>query len=318
MSDLVTFGETRVRLSPPQGSRLSRVDQFDVHVGGAESNVAVAASALGTETTWLSALPETALGERIAHALRGEGVDPRVTWTPDGRVGTYYFEPGGDPRGATVVYDRTGTPMRDVTPDDLAVDAVRDATLCFTSGITPALSDQAAATTESLLATAQEAGATTTLDVNYRSKLWTQAEARETLVDLFEHVELLFVAERDARNVLDGDGDGEAIARTLASTYDFDTVVVTRGEAGALAVSDGVVCEQPAFETDTIDPVGSGDAFVGGYLARHLDGESVSEALRWGAATAALKRTLAGDMATISASEIRAVLQQDGRDSIDR
>jgi 2-dehydro-3-deoxygluconokinase len=314
MSSLVTFGETMLRLSLPRGQRLSRVDSLDVHVGGAESNVAVAASTFGVEAAWLSALPATDLGERVEHALRGEGVEPVVTHMGD-RVGTYYFELGGAPRGGSVVYDREGTPIREVTSEDLPLERVRAADQFFTSGITPALSEQAAATTGQLLAIARDAGVPTAFDVNYRSKLWAPVEARATLTDLFPDVDVLFVAERDARDVLDCDGDPEAVARTLADHHDFETVVVTRGDAGALAVHDGAIHEQAAFETDTVDPVGSGDAFVGGYLAQRLRGESVPVALAYGTATAALKRTVEGDMARFDASEVAAVA--DGDDDAD-
>ncbi|MFC7132026.1 MULTISPECIES: bifunctional 2-dehydro-3-deoxygluconokinase/2-dehydro-3-deoxygalactonokinase [Salinibaculum] len=317
MTGLVTFGETMLRLSPPRGQRLSRVDGFDVHVGGAESNVAVAAANLGVDSAWCSALPDTALGERVVHALRGEGVEPLVTWTDTGRVGTYYLERGGRPRGQTVVYDRGETPVRELAPDDLPLARVRDADRCFVSGITPALSDQLAETTARLLETAADAGVATALDVNYRSKLWTTDAARETLTGLFPHVDALFVAERDARSVLDCEGDAEAVAAGLADDYGFETVVVTRGEAGALAVHDAVH-EQAAFETDTVDPVGSGDAFVGGYLAHRLDGGTVPDALAYGAATAALKRTMEGDMARVIPDEV-AALVADGEDGgIDR
>ena len=300
---LVTVGETMLRLSPPPGERLSRVDRFDVHVGGAESNVAVAAAALGLDAAWLSALPETPLGERIAHALRGEDVTTHIRWTDEGRVGTYYFEPGSHPRGGAVHYDRTGTPIRDVTPAELPTGPITDATCLFTSGITPALSDQLANTTEHLLEMAGEAGVQTALDCNYRSKLWTPAEARETLTALFSAVDTLFVPARDARAVLDCTGDAETIARTLADRHGFETVVVTRGADGAVALGD-TVHEQPAFDTDTVDPVGSGDAFVGGYLACRLAGGTVPGALEQGAATAALKRTIAGDMAVVSPAEV--------------
>jgi 2-dehydro-3-deoxygluconokinase len=315
MSELVTVGETMLRLSPPTGQRLSRVDSFDVHVGGAESNVAVAAANLGTESTWLSALPDSDLGTRVVHALQGEGIDTAVTWTESGRVGTYYLERGGAPRGDSVVYDRGDTPIRDVTPADLQTAPLRAADCVFTSGITPALSAQAATTTASLLETAQESGATTAVDVNYRSKLWTPADARETLTDLFSLVDILVVAERDAQTVLQYDGDSEAIARSLAADYEFETVVLTRGESGALAVGDGLV-EQPAFETDTVDAVGSGDAFVGGFLARRLDGAGLADALETGAAAAALKRTVMGDMAQFDPADIAAVINDD--DAIDR
>ena len=313
MTDLVTFGETMLRLSPPPGTRLSRADELAVHAGGAESNVAAVASNLGLETAWLSALPASPLGERVVSALRGEGVEPLVAWTDSGRVGTYYFEPGPSPRTPTVVYDRADTPIREVTPADLPVVRVRDAAAFLTTGITPALSEQAAETARRLLESAREAGTWTVLDVNYRAKLWGPAAARETLADLFPAVDVLLVAERDAREVFGHEGDPEAVARAFDG---FETVVLTRGQEGALAVHDGVVHDRPAVPVDTVDPVGSGDALVGAYLAERLSGGSVPDALAHGVAAAALKRTVAGDVATVSPGEVEAVL--DDETGIDR
>lgn len=318
MSSLVTFGETMLRLSPPRGERLSRVDSLDVHVGGAESNVAVAASALGLDATHLTALPDSDLGDRILHALRGEGVETRVALTDDGRVGTYYFERGATPRDPVVVYDRGNTPIRDLTPAGLPLSVVREADLFFTSGITPALSDQAAATTAELLETARDADVPTAFDVNYRAKLWSPTEARETLTDLLPLVDRLFVAERDARQVF-GHGDApETVARSMADRHDLEAVVITRGENGALALHDGEVHERTAFETDTVDPVGSGDAFVGGYLARRLHGGTVRDALDHGTAAAALKRTVEGDMAVLDQEEVAALLESSDDGEIGR
>jgi len=318
MSELVTFGETMLRLTPPRGHRLSRVDRLDVHVGGAESNVAVGAANLGVDAAWASLLPATDLGERIAYALRGEGVEPLVTWTETGRVGTYYFERGGMPRGRDVIYDREGAPIREATPADAPVDRIRDAEVFFTTGITPALSEGLVETTGSLLETARDAGVTTAFDVNHRDKLWTPETARETLADLFPSVDVLFVAERDAREVLALDGDAERMARDLAAEYGFETVIVTLGEEGALAVHDGTVSRQETFPADTVDPLGSGDAFASGFLAERLDGTPVPDAMAYGAATAALKRTVEGDMARVSPAEVRALVEEGGKTNIER
>jgi len=108
MPDLVTFGETMLRLSCPPGERLGSTPRFEVHVGGSESNVAVAASQLDTEAVWLSKLPDSALGRRVATALRSRGVRTGVAWVdPDEyRLGSYYLERGSAPRGSKVEYDR--------------------------------------------------------------------------------------------------------------------------------------------------------------------------------------------------------------------
>jgi 2-dehydro-3-deoxygluconokinase len=313
MTDIATFGETMLRLSAPRGERLERVRDLDVRVGGAESNVAVAAARLGCETTWLSKLPASPLGRRVTGELRSHGVRAAVAWdgSDAARLGTYYFEHGGDPRGSDVLYDRQGASITTATPSELPVGAIEGADLFYTSGITPALSSTLADTTAALLKAARGAGSTTAFDLNYRSKLWSPETAGRAYTSLFPHIDVLVAAERDVNTCLDREGDAIEMANGLRREFDFETVVLTRGEHGSIAVHDGEVFEQEAYAADTFDPVGSGDAFVGGYLAHRTHGGSVADALAYGAATASLKRTVDGDVAAVTADEVDSVIGND-------
>ncbi|WP_433625942.1 bifunctional 2-dehydro-3-deoxygluconokinase/2-dehydro-3-deoxygalactonokinase [Halomicrococcus sp. NG-SE-24] len=311
MADLVTFGETMLRLSPPDRERIETTSTLELRAAGAESNVAIAAQRIGADATWTSKLPDSPLGRRVAAELRSHGIDAAVAWSDDGRQGTYYLEHGSTPRGTNVIYDRSDAAVTTTRPDDLPLSTVRDADWFHTSGITPALSSTLESTVADVLSTARDAGTTTSFDVNYRSKLWSPEEARATLTELFPAVDVLTTAKRDAREVLGREGDAESIARGLADDHDFETVVVTRGEDGALAFHDGAVFEQPAVETETVDPIGTGDAFVGAFVARRLAGDDVQTALEYGAATAAMKRTIPGDVAVVTREEVEAVVDAD-------
>lgn len=311
---LATFGETMLRFSPTNDERLETSDEFAVHVAGAESNVAVAAARLGIDSAWLSRLPDSSLGRRVARTLRGHGVDPLVDWTDEGRVGTYYLEPGAQSRTASVVYDRAGTPVRETTPDSLSTDRITAADAVHSTGITPALSETLADTTAELLALAGRADTTRVFDVNYRAKLWSPGEARETLSGLLDAVDVLVVADRDAATIFDRTGDPAAIARGFADSHDIELVVVTQGRAGATALEDGTVHTQSTFDSSDQYPVGTGDAFVGGLLAARLRGASLDRALSVAAATAALKREIPGDLATVDPADVDAVLDDSGRD----
>ncbi|EJN57383.1 bifunctional 2-dehydro-3-deoxygluconokinase/2-dehydro-3-deoxygalactonokinase [Halogranum rubrum] len=312
-AELVTFGETMLRLSPPAGERLETATELDFRTAGAESNVAIAAARLGVDACWLSMLPDSALGRRVTNEVQKHGVDPRVAWSVSSRQGAYYIEQGAKPRPTTVIYDRADAAITTAEPGDLDRDAVREAEVFYTSGITPALSETLEATTAKLLADARAAGTTTAFDLNYRAKLWSPADARTTYESLFCDVDLLIAAERDIRNVLGRAGDARVLATGLADDFDFETVVVTRGDEGALALHDGTVYDQPAFETETVDAIGTGDAFVGAYLSRHIAGDSVGDALASAAATAALKRTIKGDLAVVTPEEVERVLENEGR-----
>ena len=75
MFDIVAFGEAMVRMSPPDFKRLEQTTTLDLHIGGAELNVAVGASRLGLKSAWVSKLPENPLGRMIANKARELGVD---------------------------------------------------------------------------------------------------------------------------------------------------------------------------------------------------------------------------------------------------
>lgn len=312
MPDIVTLGEALLRLATPRGERLESTPQLNCRVGGAESNVAVTASRLGAETAWLSKLPDNPLGRRIERMVRSHGVEPVVSTSADGRLGTYYLERAGEPRGSSVIYDRANSAVTSATPAEFDVD-LEASEFVFTTGITPALSATLFETTEWLLS----ADTTTAFDLNYRSKLWEPADARTAYEQLLPAVDVLFAPERDVRTVWDLAGDAPSLAGELRDRFDCETVVLTRGSAGSLASTTTGTLHQEAFETETVDPVGSGDAFVGAFLARRVAGGSVESALQWGAAGASLCRTMVGDAARLSPGEIHSVLEG-ASTSIDR
>ena len=314
---LVTFGETMLRLTPPSGERLETATSLEFRTAGAESNVAITADRLGAPAVWLSKLPDSPLGRRVTNEVRQHGVEPRVTWVDEARQGVYYIEEGSTPRGTTVIYDRADAAITTATPSEIDEGAIADANVFYMSGFTPALSPTLAEMTADLLAAARQAGTTTAFDLNYRSKLWSPEEAKQQCESLFPDVDILIAAERDVNAVLDRDGAARTLATELAAEFDFETVIITRGEHGALAAHDGTTYEQAAFETDTVDAIGTGDAFVGAYLARRIAGDDISDALSYAAATAALKRTIEGDLAVVTPDEVGQVLEH-GRDGIDR
>lgn len=308
MTDLVTFGETMLRLSPPGDQRIETADEYVVRAAGAESNVAVAAQRLGLDATWTSKLPDSPVGRRVTGEIAGHSVETDIVWSDEGRQGTYYLESGEAPRGNNVIYDRADAAVTTATPKELPLDSIEDADAFHTTGITPALSETLESTTATLLDRASAAGTLTSFDVNYRSKLWSPTVARETLEQLFPNVDVLVVAQRDAENVLARTGSGADIARGLAEEFGFEVTIVTRGTEPAIAVSDDTVYEQPTFEATSAHPVGTGDSFVGGFLSQYVEGAGVTGSLEYAAATAALKRSIPGDIAVVTPAEVENVI----------
>jgi len=308
MTDLVTFGETSLRVSPAGGERLETAADARIRVSGTESNVAVAASAMGAETTWLSKLPESPLGHRVERALREHGVGTTVAWADEGRQSLEFAEPGVDPREGRRIQDREGAAIASVTPGELPMDRIQQADATFVAGSTLALSGSVVETAEAVLRAA--GGSVVAMDLDYSPGLWTPEEARETLEGVFDAVDVLVAAEDQARTVFDRTGEPRELAHAIASTRDFDVVVITRSERGALAWHDNVIHEQDGVDVEAVDPSGQHEAFTGAFLERLLDGAGAGEALSHGVACASLTRTLPGAMTTATREEVAALVAE--------
>ncbi|WP_096390784.1 sugar kinase [Halopenitus persicus] len=315
MTDLVTFGEATMRLSPPRGGRLETTPSLDVRVSGPESNAAVGAARLGVDAAWLSKLPASALGRRVVAALRSHGVRTGIAWTDAeaGRVGTVYEDRGAATHGTTAIDDRAGSAFTTVTPADLPDGVVESTDRVHTTGATLGVSDRARETALDLLEAAGEADVRRSLALRHRDRLWDAdrtAPADRVYREAFDHVETLFVSRSEARSVLSCEGDAVEIVHSLRTEFDLETVVLTRdgAETGAVAIDAGAVHEGPAYRVDSRDPSGTDDAFVAGFLTERIAGGSVPDALELGAATAALTGTIDGEAAIVSREAVDAVI----------
>lgn len=311
---MATVGEAMLRLSVPAGSRLEDAPSYQVDVAGAESNVAYALARVGLRSSWTSAIPRNPLGQRVALTLAGGGVDlSTVRWSDTGRLGVYFVEIGAAPRPTMVAYDRADSLMALATPDLFDWETVCNARLLHTTGITLGLSPQARSVGETAVQQAKGRGKRVSLDINYRARLWDTTAAAAAIRDVAHWVDIVICTAEDARDLFDARGEPEEIARSLQTMLDIETVVVTLGGAGALAIEGGTISFAPAYPVQTVDRIGAGDAFAAGLLWGVLDG-SVKVGLERGLAMSALKMGLYGDLFRFSAEDVHALLARPRRE----
>ncbi len=322
MPEVITFGEAMVRLSPPNFRRLEQARSLDVQVGGAELNTAVALARLSRSTAWVSRLTDNPLGRLIANHAREAGVSTEhVVWTSEDRVGTYYLEFGAAPRASSVLYDRKGAAIANVRPGMVPWEKVFAGARWFhVTGITPALSATAAETTREAMQAARAAGVSTSMDLNYRVKLWSQAEAGRCLGELMRLCDVLVTTEEDVERVFGIKGkDYEESAALTAKKFSLKAVAITLRENPlvwkntwtAMAYQDGRVLETRTYEVEIVDRLGAGDSFAAGLIHGLLDGD-LQKGLDWGVAASAIKHTIPGDFAWIARGEVEALLKGSG------
>jgi len=305
--DVVTFGETMLRLSAPNFSRLEEATSLDVRIGGSESNTAVALARLGLKVGWWSKLPPNPMGRRIENEIRRWGVDTSgMIWDemPNARAGLYFLDFGVAPRGIDVYYDRAASSASRITAHEIDADRIANARLLHLSGITPALSPYAAKAIVRAFDIAKEVGTRISFDINYRAKLWSAEEARRELEPLLSRVDVLLCPLSDAEALFDITGEGPEVARTFRENYGIGSVVITCGGDGAVACDDaGDWAATPFALGQVVDRVGAGDAFNAGVLMGYLQND-LKLGLEYGTAMAALKHTMPGDLLLSTRAEI--------------
>lgn len=302
---IVGFGEVMIRLSPAGQQAFGDSSTILMAAGGSEANVLAKLSCFSPhfQGELVTALNDDMAGRVIAAELHKHKIDTsHVRWTKDRRNGIYFLEQGIGPIVARVDYDRAGSAIAQLAPDEKLFDVLDGAAALFISGITPALSPACAANTELALKRARATGVPVFFDVNFRKKLWSAAEACKTLDHYLRNGRItgLITTETDARTVFGIDrgvddtspietliersrlvlGDLKARYAGQCQLYIITIRKRITNETGvwtsAALLPDGAYLVGDVFDYVILDRPGAGDScsagIVAGYLGIQRDG----------------------------------------------
>lgn len=337
---VVTLGEIMLRLSTPDYKRFVQADTFDITYGGGEANVSAALCNYGLQGVFVSKVPENPIGQAAINHLRRYGVDTSFIARGGERLGIYFLETGASMRASQVVYDRAGASIADADVADFDFDRIFEGADWFhTTGITPALSEKAAALTEAALKVARAKGITTSIDLNYRKKLWSKEKAREVMTHLCQYVDVCIGNEEDAETTLGFKAQqtdvtkGELhlegykdVFRQMKEKFNFKYIASSLRESysasdngwSALLYNGRDFYHTKKYQVRIIDRVGSGDSFASGLIYGLVTGMPFEEAAEFGVAASALKHTIPGDLNHASLSEVKTLMKGDGSGRVQR
>lgn len=340
---IITLGEIMLRLSTPNNERFIQADEFDVCYGGGEANVAVSLANFGYDTEFVTAVPDQAIGECAVAALRKYNVGTKYIAKCGDRLGIYFLESGSAMRASNVIYDRAGSSIATVSPDKFDFDKIfEDADWFHFTGITPAISDSAAALAKQALIAAKKAGVTVSVDLNFRKKLWTSEKAKSVMTDLMQYVDVCIGNEEDAEKVLGFKASNtdvtkgelnlagyEEVFNAMADAFGFKYIISSLRQSYSASnngwsacIMDGKTREfyhsKTYSVTPIVDRVGGGDSFAAGVICGLLDERSMKEALEFGVSASALKHTIPGDFNHVSRGEVENLMGGDGSGRVQR
>jgi 2-dehydro-3-deoxygluconokinase len=337
---VVTLGEIMLRLSTPDYKRFVQSDSFDVTYGGGEANVAAALCNYGLNGTFVSKVPANPIGQAAINHLRRYGVDTQFVARGGKRLGIYFLETGASMRASQVVYDRADASISEVDASEFDFDKIFEGADWFhTTGITPALSDKAAALTLAALKAAKAKGITTSIDLNYRKKLWSKEKARQVMTELCQYVDVCIGNEEDADTTLGFTSEGtdvtkgelnldgyKSVFKQMKEKFGFKYIASTLRESHSASdngwsalVYDGTeFYHTKQYEVRIIDRVGSGDSFASGFIYGLVTGMQLGDAAEFGVAASAIKHTIPGDLNHATLGEVQELVKGDGSGRVQR
>jgi 2-dehydro-3-deoxygluconokinase len=339
---VVCFGEIMLRLSPPGFERFFQSPSLQATFGGGEANVAVSLAHFGCDSHYVTRLPANPIGDAALRALRAEGVHIDHVLRGGDRLGIYFAESGASQRASTVVYDRAHSAVSALTPGTVDWGAVLQGARWFHwTGITPALGSGVAGCVREAIDAARTAGAAVSVDLNYRRKLWTEAEAQRVMRPLVHGLDLVIANEEDlqavlgvavahtdvTRGALDAAAYRDACA-TVAAEFDVARVAVTLRESQSASDNawsavlyerdGGTFHHSQRYALRIVDRIGGGDSFAAGLIFELMGGATAPRALAFAVAASALKHSIPGDFNRVSADEVRRLMAGDGSGRVQR
>jgi 2-dehydro-3-deoxygluconokinase len=340
MKKIVTFGEIMLRLAPEGYYRFVQAETFGATYGGGEANVAVSLANYGCAAKFVTKLPAHEIGQAAVNSLRKYGVDVSAITRGGDRIGIYYLEKGASQRPSKVIYDRAGSSIATASAEDFDWDNIFEGADWFHfTGITPALGKNIADICETACIKAKEKGITISCDLNYRKKLWTKAEAQETMTKLAKYIDVCIANEEDAADVFGIKADGTditggtlskdgyiGVAKKLTDKFGFKKVAITLRSSisandnrwAAMLYTDGKAYFSKEYLMHIVDRVGGGDSFGGGLIYASLEEYEPQEAIEFAVAASCLKHSVEGDFNMMSVSEVKTLAGGDASGRVQR
>ena len=313
---VVGFGDFLLRLMPPGYRRFGQTSSFNCYYTGAESNVCASLAVMGVPAAFVTRVPDNPIARTGLGELKRLDVDVSDVVFGGDRLGLYYLEKGASQRPSLVVYDRMHSGLTTARRRDFKWTSVlKGAGYFHVTGITPALGGELPAIVEDACRTARRLGVQVVCDLNYRSRLWTVAEAAATMPRIVRLADHLIANAWDAREILgvETDDDPARAAERMKKDYPrLKTVAMTFRTAAsasdnmlsALLHADGKAYRSREYAIHVVDRVGGGDSFAAGLIYGLVHALKPQEMVEFATAASCLKHSIELDVNLSTVPEI--------------
>jgi len=328
MPKIVTFGEVLLRLSTPDFQKIEQAQSFNATFGGTEMNVGASLVKFGFDATHVTCFPNNLMGQKAKAQLRFLGIDTSHVKLEGDRVGVFFLETGAVMRASQIVYDRMDSAFANLDADWFDWEEIlKGADWFHWCGITPALSEGAAKACLQAVKTAKKLGITVSSDIYYRSNLWKYGKTpQDILPEIASYSDIILASRKNIEEIFSLKVTAEKgkfleACKMLMADYpnikkviDTDRVQVSASHNqynAKMFTGEELIETEYQDITHIVDRIGTGDAFLAGFIYGQVVLKDDLQSLQFGVAAGALKHTIQGDQNLVTVPEVEAVMSGD-------
>ena len=325
MSKVLCFGEVLLRFSPNVNSFNDAAMPF--YVGGAELNVAMALSKWNIPVGYCTAMPSNFLSKEIAAFIASKKIDTSAIQYSGDRIGSYFLAQGKDMKNDSVVFDRVGSSFSTLQLGETNWKQIfKEVGWFHISAIAASLTQNVADVCEEAMAVAKSLGIPTSIDLNYRPKLWKYGKLPIDIIPkLVSYCDFLmgnmWAVEKMLGipcDIIDSEASSKE-ALIIAATNSIDKLKINFPTVKTVAYTfrlettyyallhqneNHYISKEHTMDA-VIDKVGSGDCFMAGLLYGTLNKLKPIETVNFAAAAAVGKLYEKGDATSQTITQIK-------------
>jgi len=305
MNLVLSFGEILIRQQSLGDTFFDKNNnRLEIFPGGSEANVAASLGQMGDNVAYCSGFPQNALSNEILNILEGLYVDTAKVIHAGDRLGTYILMSANGLSKGEVIYDRKYSSFSQLTIEDIDIDKLFDGVSWFHwTALTPALNQNMADLMLVLLKEASDRGITISVDLNYRNRLWQYGKQPiDIMPQLVSYCDVIMGNIWAANKML-----GIAVDESLDRNTPRETYLLAAEQSAKDIFQNYPTCKHVAYtfrfmdspnhnlfygtyhtptehvssavmETfEVIDRIGSGDAFMAGYIHALINNMTAQE-----------------------------------------
>ena len=283
--DIISMGECLIELSTDESMKYAEV--FHKYFGGDTLNTMVAAARMGSKVGYITKIGNDSFKDYLIDAINSEDINTSYIKLVEGTNGLYMLSRQKSGKKEFAYY-RKKSAATSLSIDDIDDEYIEQASIVYATGITQSLSNSSKNAVHKMFSIAKEKQCKVAYDPNYRPLLWSADEGKESLNDIIEYVDIIFLSDKLDGEKLLGISSPDKLIKHFWD-LGVQIVVVKMSDYGSTIGYNGEIRFIPAYNVETVDVTGAGDAYNGGFLHGIVSGYNPFEAAALAAVVAGLQ-----------------------------